>query len=231
MAKATTTITFADGDQVTSAKLNQIISGFSLGSDSVDSSTITLSGGGVLSVGTLSAANYGALSVGTAALAAGAVTSAKLGAQAVETTNIKLLSVTGATIAEDTIPWTKTLTADRAVQADMQSETASHFVSPSVLKWHPGVAKAYGIVAASNGSATLTGGYNVTSATESGSDRVIALAVTMANTNYVVDVAYEDGSSVGNAPAVHTKTTTGFSIGVTEASGRKVVFKVHGQLA
>lgn len=229
MAKATTTITFVEG-QVTSSMFNEIISGFSLAADSVDSTTITLSSG-VLSVGTISAGNIGALAVGTAALAAGAVTSAKIGAQAVETANIKLLNVTGATIAEETIPWTKTLTADRAVQADMQSETAAHFVAPSVLKYHPGVAKAYGRVSATNGSAALTGAYNVTSATESGADRVIVLAVTMANTNYVVHATYEDGTSVGNTPGIHTKTTTGFSIGVTESASRFVTFTVFGQLA
>jgi hypothetical protein len=229
MAKATTTITFANGDQVTSAKLNQIISGFSLGADSADGTTITLSGGGVLSVGTLSAANYGALSVGTAALAAGAVTTAKLGAQAVETANIKLLSVTGATIAEETIPWTKTLTADRAVQADMQSEAAAHFVAPNILKFHPGVAKAYGTVAFENGVATITGGYNVTSATDGGSTRVITLAVTMANTNYVVMATGNGGGSQFN---VTSKTTTQFTLdGPIQASGRTVSFVVFGQLA
>jgi hypothetical protein len=230
MAKATTTITFADGDQVTSTKLNQIISGFSLSSDSVDATTVTQSSG-VLSVGTLSAANYGALSVGTSALAATSVTAAKLATDAVETAKIKDAAVTTVKIADANVSWAKTLTADRAVQADMQSETASHFVAPDVLKYHPGVAKAYGIVSAVNGSATLTGGYNITSATESGADRVIALSVTMANTNYVVLAAYEDTTSTGNAPAIHTKTTTGFSIGTTEAAGRKVVFTVFGQLA
>ena len=65
MAKATTTINFANGDQVTSTKLDQIIVGFSLGSDSVDGSTITLSGGGVLSLGTVVEANYGADSIPT----------------------------------------------------------------------------------------------------------------------------------------------------------------------
>jgi hypothetical protein len=232
MAKATTTITFADGDQVTSAKLNQIISGFSLGSDSVDGSTITLSGGGALSVGTLSAANYGALSVGTAAIAAGAITAAKLGAQAVETANIKLLNITGATIAEDTIGWTKTLTADRAVQADVQSETAAHFVAPSVMKYHPGVSKAGGIVDFVSGSATITGGYNVTSATDTGSGRQITLAVTMANTNYRVQACYVETADVaGGGLGVTVNSTTQFTIYGAEGTGRKIMFDVFGQLA
>jgi len=228
MAKFTTTITFADGTQVTSARLNEIISGLSLASDSVDGTTITLSSG-VLSVGTIAAGNIGALAVGTAALAAGAVTAAKLGAQAVETANIKLLNVTGATIAEETIPWTKTLTADRAVQADMQSETASHFVPPNVIKYHPGVAKAYGTVALENGVTTITGGYNITSATDTGSGREITMAVTMANTNYVV---MGTASSGGTPVTVSGKTTTKFTLDASaETAGRTISFLVFGQLA
>lgn len=228
MAKATTTITFTDGTQVTSARLNEIISGFSLSADSVDAITITIASG-VLSVGTIAAGNIGALAVGTAAIAAGAVTAAKLGAEAVETANIKLLNVTGATIAEATIPWTKTLTADRAVQADMQSEIAAHFVAPNVLKYHPGIAKAYGTVAFENGVVTVTGGYNVTIANDGGSSRVITLAVTMANTNYVVMATGNGGGSQFN---VTGKTTTQFTLdGPTEAASRTVSFVVFGQLA
>lgn len=231
MAKATTTITFTQG-QVTSSMMNQIIGGFSLDSDSVDGTTITLSGDGALSVGTLSAANYGALSVGTAAIAAGAVTAAKIGAQAVETANIKLLNITGATIAEETIPWTKTLTADRAVQADVQSETAAHFVAPSVMKFHPGIAKAYGTVAFENGVATVTGGYNVTSASDGGSTRVVTLAVTMANTNYVVWASYLD-STGDPGVRITARTTTTFTLApiAGEQSGRAISFIVFGQLS
>ena len=228
MAKATTTITFADGTQVTSARLNEIISGFALGADSVDATTITLSSG-VLSVGTIAAGNIGAGAVTTVKLGDASVTAAKIGAQAVETANIKLLNVTGATIAEETIAWTKTLTADRAVQADMQSETAAHFVAPSVMKYHPGVAKAYGTVQLENGVTTITGGYNVTSATDTGSGREITLAVTMANTNYVV---MGTASSGGTPVTVSGKTTTKFTLDASaEASGRSISFTVFGQLA
>jgi hypothetical protein len=229
MAKATTTITFADGDQVTSAKLNQIISGFSLGSDSVDGSTITLSGGGVLSVGTIAAGNIGAGAVTTTKLADTAVTAAKLGASAVETAKINDSAVTTAKIADANVSWAKTLTADRAVQADMQSETASHFVPPDVMKFHPGIAKAYGTVAFENSVTTITGGYNVTSATDGGSTRVVTLAVTMANTNYVVMATGNSGGSPFN---VTNKTTTQFTLdGPLEAPGRTVSFVVFGQLA
>jgi hypothetical protein len=229
MAKFTTTISFASGDQVTSTTLNQIVSGLSLASDSVDGTTITLSGGGALSVGTIAAGNIGAGAVTTVKLADTSVTAAKLGAQAVETAKIKLLNVTGATIAEETIPWTKTLTADRAVQADMQSETAAHFTAPDVLKYHPGVAKAYGTVAFEGSVVTITGGYNVTLASDSGSTRVITLAITMANTNYVVMAT---GNGGGSPFIVTNKTTTQFTLsGPVKDTGRTVSFVVFGQLA
>lgn len=229
MAKFTTTQTFADGDQVTSTTLNGIVSGLSLSSDSVDATTVTLSGGGALSVGTISAGNIGANAVTTVKILDANVTAAKLATDAVETAKIKDAAVTTAKIADANVSWAKTLTADRAVQADMQSETASHYVSPDVLKYHPGVAKAYGTVAFENGVTTITGGYNVTSATDTGSGRTVTLAVTMANTNYVVVMTGNGGGSQFNVTA---KTTTTFTFdGPAEASGRTASFVVFGQLA
>lgn len=227
MAKATTTITFANGDQVTSTKLNQIISGFSLGADSVDGSTITLNSG-VLSLGVVVEANYGAASIPTAALKDSSVTAAKLAADAVETAKIKDLNVTGAKIAEETIAFTKTLTADRAVQADMQSQTAAHFISPDVLKYHPGVAKATGSVNMATG--TIAGGYGVTgSASGTSTSRTITLSAAMANTNYTVAItAVNTSGLLSNAPVVTAKTTTTFTI---NSGGDAEMFAVFGQLA
>lgn len=229
MAKASTTITFANGDQVTSTKLNQIISGFSLEADSVDGTTITLSSGS-LSVGTLSAANYGALSVGTAAIAADAITGAKIADDAVDTEHIADDAIEEAQIADGAVAWLATKSADRAVQADMQSETAAHFVSPDVLKYHPGIAKAGGIVEFVTGNATVTGGYNVSGATDTGTGRQITLAVTMANTNYRVIATYMDNAA-GNSLSVQNDSTTQFTIFGVEATGRKITFNVFGTLA
>lgn len=230
MAKATTTVNFADGDQVTSTKLDEIIGGFSLAADSVDNSTITLSSG-VLSVGTVAAGNIGAGAVTTVKLGDLAVTTGKINDLAVTAGKLAADSVTTAKIADANVSWAKTLTADRAVQADMQSETASHYVSPDVIKYHPGVSKAGGTVAFENGSATVTGGYNVTGATDTGSGRQVTLAVTMANTLYRVNACYIDSGSVGAALAVTINSATQFTIYGTEASGRKIMFDVFGTLA
>lgn len=228
MSYLTTTITWSSGLQVTSTRLNEIVTGLRIASDSVDASTITLSSG-VLSVGTIAAANIGANAVTTVKILDANVTADKLATDSVTSIKIIADAITTAKIADGAVTWLKTASADRAVQADMQSETAAHFVSPDVLKYHPGVAKAYGTVAFENGVTTITGGYNVTSASDTGSAREVTLAVTMANTNYVVDVT---GNGGGAPWAVTGKTTTKFTVdGPTEASGRTFSFVVFGQLA
>lgn len=68
----TTTITFADGDQVTSSKLNQIISGTSFTSDAITGTTLIVTGG-QLKVGTITASEMGLDSVTGTAIAAEAV--------------------------------------------------------------------------------------------------------------------------------------------------------------
>lgn len=227
MAKFTTTQAFADSDQVTSTKLNAIISGLSADDDLAGDSTLTVAGG-ALKVGVITAANLSADAVTTVKILDANVTAGKIATDAVTTVKILDSAVTAAKVAVDAVAWTKTLTADRAVQADMQSETASHFVPPDVLKYHPGIAKAYGTVAFENGVTTITGGYKVTSATDTGSGREITLAVTMANTNYVVTATGTGGSQFD----VTGKTTTKFTLsGPIEAASRSVSFVVHGQLA
>lgn len=222
---------WADGVQVTSTLLNAITINLRLSGDSVDASTITVVAG-VLSVGVLGSANYGSGTITSTAFAAGAVDAAALATDAVETAKIKDLNVTGAKVAETTLGWSKTLTADRAVQADMQSETADHFVSPSVLKYHPGIPKAYGTVSIVSGTTTITGGYNVTGATDTGTGRQITLAVTMANTAYIVLVTYKDTGAVANSVAVDNDSATQFTLQAgAEAAGRGINFIVYGQLA
>ena len=202
-----------------------------MSADSVDASTVTVAAG-VISVGTISAGNIGANAVTTVKINDLAVTTAKINDLAVTAGKLAADSVTTAKILDANVSWAKTLTADRAVQADMQSETASHYVSPDVLKYHPGVAKAYGIVSFENGVTTITGGYNVTSAVDTGGGRTVTLAVTMANTNYTLDFSYEDNTGdPGVRVTAKTATTFTFEPLAGEQAGRKIGFKVHGQLA
>lgn len=231
MAKATTTITFADGDQVTSAKLNQIMSGFSLGADSVDGVTI-LNAAGVLSLGVAAAANIGADAVTTAKVLNENITAAKLAPDAVETAKIDDLAVTNAKVADTTLTFGKMATAAVGTQIENQSETASKLVAAAFAKYLPGMAKAYGRVDCAAGSAALTGAYNVTSATESGTAREIVFTNAMANSNYIVAFAYESPAVVAAVPVITAKSATGFTFELGgEAASRFIHFLVHGQLA
>lgn len=217
---------FSDGAQVTSTKLDAITINLRLGPDSVDGSTITVASG-VLSLGIVGAANMGANSVTTNSILDANVTAAKLATDSVETAKIKDAAVTSAKLAADSVSWSKVLAADKAIQADMQSETADHFVSPAVLKYFPGVSKAGGIVTMATGA--ISGGHNITG-TASGSvtSRVITLAVTMANTNYRVQFSQEDTATTANAPSIINKTTTTFTI---NGGGTAYGFDIFGTLA
>ena len=230
MAKFTTTQVWTDGEQTTSAKFNAMISGLSASTDLAADSTITITSGAI-KVGVIAAGNLASDAVTTAKILDANVTAAKLASDSVTTAKILDSNVTTAKIADANVSWAKTLTADRAVQADMQSETASHYVSPDVVKYHPGVSKAGGTVAFENGSAAMTGGYNVSGATDTGTGRQVTLSVTMANTLYRVQACYIDSGSVGAALAVTINSATQFTIYGTEGAGRKIMFDVFGTLA
>lgn len=231
MAKFTTTQTWSDSDQVTSSLLNTMITGLAADSDLADDTTLTVTASGTLKVGTITATNIGSSAVTTAKIAADAVTGAKIPDDTIDSEHYVAGSIDEEHLATGAVTWAKVLTSDKAVQADMESETASHFVSPDVLKYHPGVAKAYGVVEFSAGDVAITGGYNVTSASDTGATRQITLAVTMANTNYVVHATYLATTGLAVSPTVDNRTTTTFDINGTETAGRQVYFVVYGDLA
>lgn len=69
MAILVTGNTFADGDQVTSTKLNNIANAATFASGAVDGITTTLTGGGAIQVGTIQTGNIAANAVTTAKIA------------------------------------------------------------------------------------------------------------------------------------------------------------------
>jgi microcystin-dependent protein len=73
-----TSQTFANGDSVTSTKLNSIATGSYFTSDAITGTGLTVTGGGTLSLGTVASSNMGANSVLTASIGDSQVTSAKL---------------------------------------------------------------------------------------------------------------------------------------------------------
>jgi hypothetical protein len=232
MAKFTTTQTFNTGDQITSGKLNSIVTGLAADSDLAADSTITVSSGQI-SVGTISASNIGSSAVITAKIAADAVTGAKIADDAVDSEHYVDGSIDEAHLATGAVTWAKTATDDKAAQSDMEGESASHYVSPDVMKYHPGIAKAYGVIDWENGSATVSGGFNISGASDTGgTSRQVTLDVTMANANYTVVATWVEGSSVAAGLAIENKTTTTFDVfGAAEASGRKIQIVVYGDLA
>lgn len=61
------------------------------------------------------------------------------------------------------------LTGDVASQSEMEAaSSAVKVVAPSVVKHHPGVAKAWGFITVTGGTPAVTAGYNVTSITDNG---------------------------------------------------------------
>jgi peptidyl-tRNA hydrolase len=89
MAVLTTGNTFADGDQVTSTKLNNIANAATFASGAVDDSTTQLSSGAII---------VKDLGISTGKIAASAVTTAKINASAVTTAKIADSNVTKAKI-------------------------------------------------------------------------------------------------------------------------------------
>lgn len=69
MAILVTGNTFADGEQVTSTKLNDIANAATFASGAVDGTTTTLTGGGAIQVGTIQTGNIAASAVTTAKIA------------------------------------------------------------------------------------------------------------------------------------------------------------------
>lgn len=217
---------FAPG-QVKSSDLNNITQNLRLSGDSVDATTITVSGGGVLSVGVLGASNLGANSVTTNSILDANVTGPKIANDAIDSQHYAAGSIDEEHYSDGSVSWAKTKSADRATQADIQSEAADHFVSPAVLKYHPGISKAGGVLTMATGA--FAGGYNVSgTATGTATSRTVTLGVTMANTNYRVQFSNEDSGTLGNTPVITAKTTTTFTV---NSGATKVAFDVFGTLA
>ena len=95
MAAISTSINFEDGDQVTSAKLNGIISGTTVAADAITGDTLAVVGGR-LKVNTITSSEMGPLSVATAALIDEAVTTDKLATSSVTTAKVTDANITAA---------------------------------------------------------------------------------------------------------------------------------------
>lgn len=227
----TTTQSWADGDQVTSTKLNAIISGASFTTDAVTGTTLTVTGG-KLKVGTITSSEMGALSVGTTALAASAVTSAKIADGNITTAKLATGAVTTAKIADEAITMAKLDTGLAATEAVMEAETGGYVVTPDFVKHSKRVTKVHGCVALGVSSRTLqSNSVNVTSVSrDSASTTKVTLTTNMASGNYTVVATWESSGTADNAVvSVYDKTAGSFYLKHdTESAGKRINFVAFG---
>ena len=103
-----------------------------------------------------------------------------------------------------------------ATQAEMEAQTAvAHFVPPDLIKHSPGVAK--GWIAIPSDGASITGSYNVSSLTDSGTGaRTIVWNTDFSANTYAVVTGKDDDDTGGvdiGTPAVGSVTVTAYKSG------------------
>lgn len=231
MAILTVASPFANADQVTSTKLNNLVSAATFAAGAVADGTLSIDGGGGLKVGVIQTGNIAAAAVTTAKLAdstgaADGVTTAKLATGAVTTAKITDANVTLAKLNSDV----------SATRAQVEAQTASKLIAASLVKYSPAVPKAYGVILIEATRSLETGSYNTTSVTRIGADdTTVTLTDDMADGNYTVLVSpgvAATGSSAPAIPRVYDRAAGSFKIEhSSEATGKKLHFVVFGTLA
>lgn len=227
----TTTIDFSDGDQVTSAKLDQIISGASFTTSAVTGTTLTVTGG-KLKVGTITSSEMGTSSVLATAIASNAVISTKIADGNITTSKIATGAVTTAKIADGAITAVHMSAGIAATESAMQNETGGYVVTPDFVKHSDRVTKAHGCVALTATTRTLLGNsVNVSSVDPTSTTLTrIYLATNMGSVNYTVLATWEStGTADLQAVAVYGKAASFFTLKHDTASAdRRINFVVFG---
>jgi hypothetical protein len=135
--------------------------------------------------------------------------------------------------------------APMASQSEMETaDTEAKFVSPSNLKWHPAVAKAWCLSSGTNGSGAPAASYNIASHSatvegNAGYEIDFNFDVTMANTNYAViaTTGIADGGHFGQMLTVRSRSTTGCTLrtittaGASRTTTRLINVTIFGELA
>lgn len=235
MAILTKGTIFADGDQVTSDKLNDLVdaAAFVAGSGgTTDNATMQVSGG-VLAVKTIQTANIANSAVTSDKLGTGSVIEAKIGAGAVTETKLATDSVTEAKIADDSV--TNAKMADNAVDT---AEIVDGAVTAAKLDGgQTGSLPIYGIrcygrieIGSSTRTIVAASSSNIATATRDGANRTdITFTTAMPDANYLVVGSYGGEESLSPVFSVYDKTTSGFSVfHVNDLDGRYIEFIVIG---
>jgi len=234
MGVINTSQSFANGDSVTSTKLNNITSGSTFDSSAVSGTGLTVTGGGLLSLGTVASSNMGTNSVLTGSIADLNVTTAKLADTAVTTAKITDLNITTGKIADLSVTFGKMATAAIGTKAELEASTASKLVAADLIKHSPPVAKAYGSFTVASSARTLTGSINVSVTRINSNSSQVTFTSALAVSEYTVVAQVSDSASsspgtIDGNPIVYNKTTTGFKIlHSPEATNRAIDFVVFG---
>lgn len=231
MAKFNTTITFSDGDQVTSDKLNEIISGLSFGSDAVVGTSLAIVGGQI-KVNTITASEMGALSVATGSLQDASVTTIKIADGSLSTAKYGNLSITAEKIASGTLTLTQFSSTIIAGRTDVQNITPGKLVDAENVGYAPGCCKSSGGFSISSTSRVVrANSFNFQGVTRLSSTQTQVVFLAPMNSGvYCAVASFEsDGSETGEV-AVYDREATGFKIKhPVEASGRGISFVVFGK--
>jgi hypothetical protein len=227
----TTTQNFANGDQVTSAKLNAIVAGASFTASAVTGTTLAVVGG-KLKVGTITASEIDASAVGTTALAANGVTTAKIADGNITTAKLATGAVTATKITDGVITFAHLSSAVPASESAMVAESSDRVVTPDVVKYSSRVAKAHGCIQLTASTRTLlSSSVNITSvAPDTTTGTEVVIAANMASENYTVLATWEasTGSDLQTV-SIYNKTQFGFYIKhPTASSGKRINFVVFG---
>jgi hypothetical protein len=231
MGAIDTSYTFTATDVITSTKMNNILDQSTITETAIIGSTLAVTTGKLfVKAGGITSNELAVGAVTTTALTDLNVTTGKIADLGVTTGKINDLSVTFLKLATDAV----------ATVAEAKAQTASKLVTADNVKQSPPSAKAYGSFTAATSTRTLSGAYNIASATRIDLDQTaIAFTSPMASSGYTVLCQTTNSGSTGTAtillsenPTVYNKTTTGFKIvHSNESTSRAVDFVVFGTLA
>jgi len=226
-----TTITFADGDQITSGKLNEITTGMSFDSGDITGTTLSVVGG-QLKVGTITSAEMGALSIATGSLIDLSVTTGKIALGAVGSAQIAGLSITEFQLALQAVAFGNMSSSALSTKIGAELLSAVTLLSPSIAQYLPGASKAYGEFNISGtGRSIKANSQNIASLTRiDATHTTVTLATNMSAANYtVIACGISDGTEQVDA-TVYDKAAGSFKIRhTTEGTDRAINFTVFGK--
>lgn len=198
-AISTSQTAFGPNEQLTSAKLNNILLQSQMASGAVTlDGTLTVVAG-QLQVGVLKATNFAAGGIATVALADNAVTTAKILDANVTTAKIALLNITAGLLAADAVETAKIKDANitAAKLSGAQSGSAPIYGARAWVRFN-GNKNAAGTLDSSNTTRQILGSGNVASVTKNATgDYSVSIATNMPSVNYVAvgQRAYEAGNT------------------------------------